>query len=319
VREFWGKWFGISVPPVEDIYRGLIDRFLGEVHVAQPEELARARNGGVLFLANHQTAMESTLFALVGSALMGAPVLTLAKSENEKHWLHRLMRHYFSYPGLRDPAMTQHFVRSDPASLPGIISRMGADMAATGRSLLVHVEGTRSLSCRVPVQKLSGTFIELAVEQRRPIVPVRFYGGLPVAPLDQRAELPVGMGKQDIYLGALLTPESLGPLTYGARREKVLEALNGTGPAWEEEVPFPPDSAFDDSVRTWMTERGVDLGHATIFRSLEALPDASAETAQLLRGVLDPARPLPMTTPEERWLGELVRRLGGETRVPRRA
>ena len=45
---------------------------------------------------------------------------------------------------------------------------------------------------------MSGVFVDLAIKSDLPIVPVAFSGGLPVEPLESRAEFPeeVGIGKR---------------------------------------------------------------------------------------------------------------------------
>ncbi|MEK7829814.1 MAG: beta-hydroxydecanoyl-ACP dehydratase, partial [Acidobacteriota bacterium] len=118
VRDYWRQHFRVSAAPVEDIYRGLLDKFLRQVHVADRNGIEQARGRGMLFLANHQTAVESTLFALVASAMVKSPVTILAKAENQQHWLHLLMKHTFAFPGLVDPRMTRNFDRSDRSALP---------------------------------------------------------------------------------------------------------------------------------------------------------------------------------------------------------
>jgi hypothetical protein len=188
-------------------------------------------------------------------------------------------------------------------------------MSATGRSLMVHVEGTRSLSCRRPVQKMSGTFIDLALRLGCPIVPVRFTGGLPVEPLAARTEFPVGMGRQDLHLGPPLDPGLLRPLNYGERRDRVMAAINALGPPSAVEEPLPADPALEASARQWADETGATVGHATFYRLLERLPDPSPPVTALLQGARAGLLRLPATD-EGRWLAELARRLYGE-RGPR--
>ncbi|MDQ3263752.1 MAG: 1-acyl-sn-glycerol-3-phosphate acyltransferase [Myxococcota bacterium] len=310
-RDYWRGLFDVTAGPVEDVNGGLLDRVLRSIHLSDPRVLERAREGGVLFLANHQTAVESTAFALVASALTRKPVLILAKVENNAHWLHLLMKHTFAYPGLFDPQMTRGFDRSDPAALPEIISGLARQMVDTGRSVMIHVEGTRAHSCRETVQRLSGTLIDMALETGRPIVPVRFVGGLPIQSLGERLEFPVGMGRQDLYLGELLTAESLRPLAYGERRERVLSAINGLGPPASVESPLDPDPLFEESVRRWMAETGASLGHAAIFRILEAQEAPSVPIRELVRAARTGTLRVPDTA-EGRWLAELARRLYGE-------
>ena len=266
VRAFWAGWMGAKAPLVEELYSRLLTHFVRTVKIANREALKRP----VLFLANHQVALESTLFAVIASALTGRPVLSLAKIENETHWLERLMRQTFTHPGWRDPKMTLHFDRTDPASLPGIIDELGRELTQD-RSVLVHVEGTRALSCREPVRRMSGTFLDMAMKVGCAIVPVRFTGGLPVEPLAEKAEFAPGLGKQDIWFGQPLEPERLAKLDYAERIRTVIDAINSLGPEVDE--PLPGDLPFDDAVPD---------GNAVFLRLLEENPsllkaDATAD------------------------------------------
>jgi 3-hydroxymyristoyl/3-hydroxydecanoyl-(acyl carrier protein) dehydratase/1-acyl-sn-glycerol-3-phosphate acyltransferase len=309
-REYWRSLLAGTAPPVEDICRGLVLRFLRQLHIADPQALQAARPGGVIFLANHQVTVESTVVAIVASALMGAPVLTLARIENQTSWLDRFMQHAFSYPGLRSPRMSQYFDRSKSASLPGIIREMSAEMTASGRSEMVHVEGAMAHSCRTPVRKLSGAFLDMAIELGRPVVPVRFVGGLPVAPVSGEIDFPVGMGQQDVYIGVPITPDDLRPFNYRDRRQQVIDAINHLGPSNEVEEPLSPEPAFATAAHAWSESTGANLGHAVLFCILEQLPDICPEMAGLVAGAR--AGELRVsTTPEDIWLAELARRFFG--------
>jgi hypothetical protein len=254
--------------------------------------------------------IESTLFALLGSAVMGAPVLTLARIETQTSALDQLMRHAFANPGLRSPRMSQYFDRSESASLPSIIQAMSTEMTATGRSVMVHVEGAMARSGRQPVRKLSSAFIDMAIALGRPIVPVRFVGGLSVAPVPDEIEFPVGMGRQDIHIGRPLPADELRSLSYRDRRRRVLDAINQLGPSHEIEEPLPPDPAFASAVQSWCESTGARPCHAALFRILQELAHPSAEIAALVAGAS--AGTLTVAaTPEGNWLAELARRLFG--------
>jgi 3-oxoacyl-(acyl-carrier-protein) synthase/3-hydroxymyristoyl/3-hydroxydecanoyl-(acyl carrier protein) dehydratase len=309
-RDAWRSLLAGTAPPVEDICRGLVLRFLRQLHIVDPASLHAARPGGVIFLANHQVAVESTIFAIVASALMGSPLLTLARIENRTSWLDQFMQHAFAYPGLRSPRMSQYFDRNNRASLPGIIREMSAEMAASGRSVMVHVEGAMAHSCRTPVRRLSGAFVDMAIALRRPVVPVRFVGGLPVAPVPHEIEFPVGMGQQEIHIGRPLAPEELQLLNYRDRRQRVIDAINQLGPANDVEEPLPPDPDFVAAVRAWSERTGTNLGHAALFCILQQLPDLSPKMAALVAGARTGELCVP-STPESRWLAELARRLFG--------
>jgi 3-oxoacyl-(acyl-carrier-protein) synthase/3-hydroxymyristoyl/3-hydroxydecanoyl-(acyl carrier protein) dehydratase/1-acyl-sn-glycerol-3-phosphate acyltransferase len=287
VRAFWSNWFGAKAPIVEELYSRLLTHFVRGVHIANREALRRP----VLFLANHQVALESTLFAVIASALTGKPVLSLAKIENANHWLELLMGQTFAHPGWRDPRMTLHFDRTDPASLPGIIDELGREMHQ-GRSVLVHVEGTRSLSCREPVRRMSGTFLDMARKVGCAIVPVRFTGGLPVEPLNEKAEFPPGLGQQEIWFGQPIEPEALAKLDYAERVKTVIDAINSLGPAADE--PLPGDPAFEAAVRAVQERGGCSFSHAVFRRLLEETPPPEA-----------------VTPAEEEWLAGFLNHLDG--------
>ena len=165
-------------------------------------------------------------------------------------------------------------------------------------------------SCRTPVRKLSGAFVDMALALGRPVVPVRFVGGLPVAPVAHEIDFPVGMGQQDVYIGSPLAPEQLQPLNYRDRRHRVIDAINHLGPANDVEEPLPPEPAFAAAVRAWSESTGASLGHAALFRILQQLPDLSPEMAALVAGART-GELHASSTPEGRWLAELACRLFG--------
>ncbi len=175
---------------------------------------------------------------------------------------------------------------------------------------MVHVEGTRSLSCRDRVEKMSGTFVDLALKTGVPIVPVRFSGGLPVEPVATRLEFPAGMGRQDIHLGRPLRPEELRGLHYGARKERVIEAINGLGAPNELEEPQEGDGELVARVHSWQDTHGVSHEHAVLHEILADLPRPCAEIARLLNAPTV-ASLAGDDGAESLWLSELGRRLLG--------
>jgi hypothetical protein len=172
------------------------------------------------------------------------------------------------------------------------------------------VEGTRSLACGQPVAKMSSTFIDMALAIGAPIIPVRLVGGLPVQPLEERIEFPVGFGRQDYWIGRPLMPEELVKLPLKARKDLVLAAMNGLGPALADEVPLTGDTSFATEVQAWRTRTGVSLENAVLFTTLASLKTPGAEVQAMLEGafagqfnVSDDAR--------SQWLGQLARQLFG--------
>ncbi len=310
VSAYWRDRIGVGAWPVEDLYYGLVSRFVGDVVVADPDAFAAVRGRSCLYLANHQTGVESLLFSMLASALSGTPTVTLAKAEHRTSWLGRLIAHCFAYPGVTDPRLITFFDREDRESLVQIVGALAAEMSASARSVMVHVEGTRALSARQPVEKMSSAFIDMALSVGAPIVPVRFVGGLPVAALETRLEFPLGFGRQDYWIGRPILPEQLAQLPYKERKAAVIAAINGLGPALAAEAPFGGDAAFAAAVEAWIARTGATPEDAVLMTTL-ASRDALGDGA---RALVEGARTGTLVVgddPREQWLGALASRLYG--------
>ncbi len=303
MKAFWSDWFGGRHGLYEDLQYGIIERFLGRLVVTDPEGLKAVKGRGMLFLANHQVMLESVLFSTLLSGIIESRIISLAKVEHKQTWLGRLLAHSVSYPGAKDPEMITFFDREDKLSLPTILRELALKLAG-GRSVLVHVEGTRSLSCGTPVRQMSGTLIDMALEANVPIVPVRFVGALPAEVMEKRLDFPLGMAKEDIYLGRPLLPEALSRLPLRERKEAVMAGINEIGPANEVEQPNPPDPMFVKAVQKRI-EAGARPVSALLLEILLGLDENSKET----RAVLDRDE-----LPDDdlgRWLGGFARMLHG--------
>jgi 3-hydroxymyristoyl/3-hydroxydecanoyl-(acyl carrier protein) dehydratase/1-acyl-sn-glycerol-3-phosphate acyltransferase len=310
VRDFWRARLHTGLWPGEDLYFSLIERFVRRVRVEDPDGLAALRGKPILYLANHQVGVESIFFGIMVSALNGLSTLTLAKGEHRESWVGRLLKLGFSYPGLTSPRVISYFDRENPASLPDVLNDLGQEMQGVGTNVMIHVEGTRSLSSRERVVKMTGAILEMAIAMRVAVVPVRFAGALPVEPLTERIEFPVGMGRQDIHIGAPITAEELEALPYKPRKDRVIGAINGLGPGHAPEEPLPGDAAFEAAVADWVARTGVDATHATIFKALEAYGPRT-EAMKSLVGAAETGRLVLGDGAERAWVAELARRLYG--------
>ncbi len=313
VADYWRQQLQIEAWAGEDVCRALVESCVGRVLVADGSALDAVRGQSVVFVANHQVAVESTAFSILASAYFGAPLLALSKAENRNHWLETIMRHVFSHPRVTNPLIPRHFQRKQPHQLPQLLSELAREMTASGRSLLVHVEGTRSLSCTVPTSKMSGVLLDMALENGFPVVPVRFHGGLPRSPVPARLEYPYLMARQDHYIGKPILPGELLPLNYKERSARIVDAINALGCAPAEESPATPNEALQASASRWATQRDVSAEVGALYCALRDLPDVSGEGAVLLsrieRGALLDASP-PVDA-EEEWLETLVRYFTG--------
>jgi acyl transferase domain-containing protein/3-hydroxymyristoyl/3-hydroxydecanoyl-(acyl carrier protein) dehydratase len=307
VVDFWTQWFSRDPWPVEDLYYGLIERFLGKVVLTDPAAFEAVGGQSLLYLGNHQVGVESLLFSIIASGLGEVPTVTLAKAEHRHTWLGKLIEHCFTYPGVDDPRVISFFDRDDKASLPKILGELAEDMTGPGRSVMVHIEGTRSLDCTTPVQKMSGAFIDMAMAVQAPVVPIRFVGALPRETMDQRIEFPIGMGRQDIYIGRPIHPEELAGLHYGERKKRVISAINALGPSNTIEQPNPGDAAFSAKVDAWKKAHGVSEEHAVLGCVLTEREKPTKETEV----VLGNKRSSKISKgPAGKWLAQLSRRIG---------
>ena len=310
VEAWWTPWFDVPRWPVEDLYYAVIERFVRRVVLADPAAFAALRGRPILFLGNHQTAIESLLLSIVAAGITHVPTVTIAKAEHRGTWLGQLIAHSFTWPGVRDPRVITFFERENKEELGRIIADLGREMAAGERSVMVHVEGTRAFECRSPVVKMSGAFVDMAMAVGAPVVPVRFIGGLPADALSERTEFATGLGGQDIWLGAPILPDELARLPYKERKQRVIDGINTLGVPNAEEAPLPADPALQAAVAAHMARYGVDEEHAVLARVLLDAPRRSPGTARLLAAVEAGGGPCPEDA-EGRWLWELGRRLFG--------
>lgn len=283
IESFWSDWFAREPWLVEDLYYGLIEQFVGKVVLTDPEAFASVRGRSLLYLGNHQIGVESLLFSVIASGLGQVPTVTLAKAEHRHTWLGKLIAHCFAYPDVADPKVIAFFDRQDKASLPKILGELAQEMTGPGRSVMVHVEGTRSLDCTTPVQKMSGAFLDMALAVNAPVVPIRFVGALPRETMEQRIEFPIGMGKQDIYIGRPILPEEMASMHYGERKKLVLNAINSLGPQQADEQPCVGNPAFAAKVADWQKTHGVSEEHAVLGVVLSERKHPVSETAALLK------------------------------------
>ena len=266
VRRFWSDHAHAEpAPRLAAFFFNLCRRFVKRVVATDPAKLRELHGKPVLFLANHQAMLESFVFSVLGPVITGTPVVALAKKEQRDSLLVQTSFAACSaFAGTPDTPIV-YFDRSDPAALLPIMGAFRRAIVEEGRSVMVHVEGVRGRSCRTPVQKISGSLLDLAIDTGTPIVPVRFAGGLPVEPLTaQKLDFPWKFGKQEYILGAPIQPEVLSALNLKERKDVVLNAINELGPK-DQEVPFPGDGDFEMQVRSRARDTGISETEAALL------------------------------------------------------
>jgi acyl transferase domain-containing protein/3-hydroxymyristoyl/3-hydroxydecanoyl-(acyl carrier protein) dehydratase/1-acyl-sn-glycerol-3-phosphate acyltransferase len=279
-------------PPdlVEDLLSTLGSSFLPRIIIENPDACRVLEGRGVMFLANHQTGVESLLFVIAARGFCGHTVEALAKAEHAHSWIGRLNAAVKSLKNRVPHDLLRLGERKSPAAMMAAMESALAKVASNERSLLVHGEGTRMRRAREPVTTLSSTLVDLAVSRNVPIVPVRFVGGLPVEELSERIEFPVGLGAQHVFIGNPLLPEHLKALPPDQRRRLTIGRINALGPPLDEEVPSPPSEALLQAMASLPGGHPDSVNDVilTLFRSLKA---PTEETRQLL-AALDAKRPL---------------------------
>jgi acyl transferase domain-containing protein/3-hydroxymyristoyl/3-hydroxydecanoyl-(acyl carrier protein) dehydratase/1-acyl-sn-glycerol-3-phosphate acyltransferase len=266
---------------VHDLGLALVQRFVRRVVLADPAGHAALRGRPVLYLANHQTGVESFLFMTIVAALSNLPVAAIAKREHADSWIgaiHRLSREAM---GAAPPLRLLLFDRERPSDLLRLLNEFGRDLSADPASLLVHTDGTRARHAGAPVGSVSAVLIDLALAHDLPIVPVRFVGGLPIAQASDRFEFPIDLGQQDHFIGRAIAPGTLRSLAYADRAAFVRGEINALGRIGEADEPLAGDPEFAEAVRRW---RGRGLGplQAVLRASLAAWPGIGSESEAAL-------------------------------------
>ncbi|HPW59774.1 MAG TPA: hypothetical protein PLK58_14090, partial [Candidatus Rifleibacterium sp.] len=196
-------------------------------------------------------------------------------------WLTFLLAFAEDSLGSGHPFRLMLFDRLNPLELIENLKKPGKPEA----SMLVHVEGTRSSAANQPVTRISSIFLDMAIEKDMPLVPVRFVGGLPGQPSEERFDFPYKNGKQDYLIGTPIMPEELKKLPYGQRPRLVMERINNLGPAAGEDNPLPPNQNFIGTTRFFMEMLKLPQMQAMLFAILQTIDDPCEETAQLIKAV----------------------------------
>ncbi len=103
-RAAWRSYLGLTGPWLgEDIVNALSAKFCTGLWFEDAEAFATLAGRPVLFLANHQVAIESLLFAAEISPFLGTPLHAIAKQEHRDSWIGQLFGLLYSYPGAINP------------------------------------------------------------------------------------------------------------------------------------------------------------------------------------------------------------------------
>jgi hypothetical protein len=234
----------------------------------------------------------------------------MANAKHQRRWIGWLLGQLFSYPGCRDPHSIVYFDQTSPTAMRGILDGLAGELARGERSFFVHPQGTRSQSCRQEVSTISSLFLDMAISHQLPVVPVRFSGGLPVAPIQGKLEFPVDHTSQNYTIGTPIEAAELAELPYAERRTRVIGAINSLGGSAGHEQPGSADPAFSRAVARYCEETGTSEVQATLMLTLMEVVNPCDDTRELIEGVNRGRLKLEKSA-KGRWLGELARKLYG--------
>jgi 1-acyl-sn-glycerol-3-phosphate acyltransferase len=238
--------------------------------------------GPALYYANHQASYESFLFAFIHAALTGTRLFVVTHPglfDNDYGEHCALLLEHLHRIG--HPAAELVQVVAVPAELRAA-RRFLLDLPERleGRSLLVHVEGWRELYEGQRVHLMSRDLMQVTLDLRRQVVPVRFSGALPGQPLGHKFHLPYRMGRIRIAMGAPIAPDALAQGGTLAQRRRILGAINAMAPA-EGAYAGTPNMGLVKRCLRRHVQSGSSALKCFLMEALETMADPSPQTVLL--------------------------------------
>ncbi|MCL6454186.1 MAG: polyketide synthase dehydratase domain-containing protein [Alicyclobacillus sp.] len=313
VARLVGFWQAYAGAPdgwlVDDLMTGLVEVLTRRVRVLDPAGLANLKGKPVIFMANHQTAIESTWFLYLASALHRTPVMAVSKAEHRDSWVGQLVE-AMAHPSVRLSELLVYFQQQDGLSLLPLLEELGSKVRTTGHSVLIHVEGARMYSARDIVRNISAGLVDFAMNEQLPIVPVWFGGGLPVRPVKDLLDVPAGLAPQDVFFGSPIDPQQLQGRYLRDRKMLILDAINQTGAVSRQGGLNRGNKGLASEVAQLVGKWNMDPAYALLVAGLSALRHPGPDTVQILKGLRDGVLRVDSDA-HGRWLGEVAQLLYG--------
>jgi 3-hydroxymyristoyl/3-hydroxydecanoyl-(acyl carrier protein) dehydratase len=283
LADFWMPGLGGPRNAIIQVLDELCALFLRQLRLDDPAGIAAIHGRPVLLLGNHQVHLESVMFSELIAPVLGSKVVTVSRTEHRTSWIGATATLAAGFPGAGPHEPIVFFDRADPADMLRLLADYRTRLLPQGRSLMVHVTGEVALSCREAVTRVSSVLLDLAVDCGLPIVPVRFMGALPVAPLQQTVTFPAGFSRQDIALGAPIMPDELQGLRLVERGRRVIDAINGIAPEPSREAPLPPRPELAARVGARMAAGQAEVT-AVLAKAMDAVAMREPALAAFARG-----------------------------------
>ena len=280
VRDYWVKKNHMQHRFIHDLASGLIREWVDQIVYEDAEDFKRQLGKPVLFLANHETSVESFLFLTLMGQVTQMDIKAIAKDEHRESWIGRVDEITQVTLGPEPGVGILFFERSKPAQLPELLEEYACQNKIRPTSLLVHTDGTRSTHARQTVQNVSSVFLDFAIKNQLAIIPVCFTGAqveptvnLPLNHTKEekahRLEIPFGKNRQTYIIGPSINPGFLAGIPFPDRSKYVLTQMNRLIIDYAK-----PATGHLPEQESLLSER---------FRIiLESLPDTCEETQKLL-------------------------------------
>ncbi len=276
-----------DVPPVfSDIFSALHATFVDSVLYEYKSQFD-SNHGSTVYLANHQTAIESLLVSVELYAQKGGKISIISKKENQEHWLGALLKIGEQFHQHINPFDILFFERDDPTSLLSLVDTYMKSASEENHSLLVHVGGTREQSEHERIQKISSFIIDAALQHSVPIVPLLLKNGLPNSDQGKKYEYPYQFGKQNIIIGAQLEPKVFNDLISVDRSNLFLQKLYQLTDLNTE--PESDDAEFEKKYVSLKERCSLNTFGAVCMQSLietQATRDVQDKTVQLMNTLI---------------------------------
>jgi hypothetical protein len=246
----------------------LFNQFVRNVLVEDIDDFKSIEGKPFMYLANHQTGIESLVINGISleksQYIMAVAKKELSSSVNDVGVLARL---YYSHGEAERRSSGLFFIdRESPLTILSRIKELMERIIKENIACLVHLDGTRAVSCHEETKNVNSVIIDEAVRLDIPLVPLRMTGGLPFEG-DRKLDYPVNAGKQDYWIGKSIRSAMLKPMNLKERKDYILGKLNSLG---NECGPIIKTSIFANLVKSYQEKYGFSDFMAHVYMALES-------------------------------------------------